>query len=357
MHSLSCVQAIVGGCAPYDGAMRILFVILAVLLLVPGWTGEERLALLGDKPQLVAMRVDLDPADPVRKHLGALTYLGGVALRSIDPAFGGYSSLAVVRQADGDRFTLLSDGGNVVSFTMGSDWKPRRLRFLNLPAGPGIGWEKRDRDSESMAIEPNTGRIWVGFERYNAIWRYASGFTRAEAQRAPRTMDPWPNNGGPESLARLPDGRFVTISEEMHVPTRRWRGLESDRVHSRDALIFPGDPITTRPVHFAYMPYGRFDPADATALPNGDLLVLDRSFRLPYRFGNRLSLVPAAALREGGVARGRLLASLESPLIHDNLEGVTTTVEGGATIVWLVSDDNQSMLQRTLLLKFRLDRR
>lgn len=105
------------------------------------------------------------------------------------------------------------------------------------------------------------------------------------------------------------------------------------------------------------MPYGRYDPADATALPNGDLLVLDRAFRLPFRFSNRLSLVPASAIRAGSVARGELLATLDSPLIHDNFEGVATTIEHGATIVWLVSDDNQLPLQRTLLLKFRLDSR
>jgi hypothetical protein len=157
-------------------------------------------------------------------------------------------------------------------------------------------------------------------------------------------------------MARLPDGRFIVIGEERHVPKQRWRGSEADRLHSRDALIFPGDPIVTQPAHFAYLPEGRYDPADATALPNGDMLVLDRTFRLPYRFSNRLSLVSGAAIREGGVARGTLLATLDSPLIHDNFEGVATTQENGATIVWLVSDDNQSLLQRTLLLKFRLDR-
>lgn len=335
--------------------MRILFVILAVLLIVPGWTGEKRLALLGDKPQMIATRVPLDPADPRRMKVGALTYLGGVRLRSIDPAFGGFSALHVVRQADGNRFTMVSDGGNVVSFTMGDDWAPRRLRFLNLPGGPGIGWDKRDRDSESLAVDPATGRIWIGFERYNAIWRYAPGFAKAEAQRAPKAMASWPANGGPESLARLPDGRFVVIGEERHVPKRRWRGSEAARLQSRDALIFPGDPIATRPVHFAYMPDGRYDPADATALPNGDLLVLDRAFRLPYRFSNRLSRVPAAAIRQGHAARGALLATLDSPLIHDNFEGMATTQQDGATIIWLVSDDNQSLLQRTLLLKFRID--
>ncbi len=336
--------------------MRVLFVILAVLLIVPGWTGDQRLALLGDKPQMIATPVALDPANPRRVRVGALTYLGGVALRSIDPAFGGYSALSVIGGPDGDRFTVLSDGGNVVGFTMGADWKPRRLRFANLPAGPGIGWDKRDRDSESMVIDPVSQQIWVGFERANAIWRYAPDFKTAQAQRAPRSMDVWPDNGGPESMARLPDGRFVVIGEEYHVPKQYWRGSERDRLHSRDALIFSGDPIDGRPVHFAYMPYGRFDPADATALPNGDLLVLDRDFRLPYRFSNRLSLVSARSLREGGIARGRLLATLDSPLIHDNFEGIATTVKNGATIIWLVSDDNQSMLQRTLLLKFRLDR-
>lgn len=341
--------------------MRILFVVLAVLLLVPGWSGEARLALLGDTPQMTATPVDLDPAHPHLRRVGALTYLGGVALRSIDPAFGGYSALHVVRTPQGDRFTMLSDGGNVVGFTLGRDWRLRGVRFLNLPAGPGRGWDKRDRDTESMAFEPVTGRIWVGYERLNAIWRYAPDFARAEAQREPEAMANWPTNGGPESLARLPDGRFVVISEQRHVARQRWRGPEADRLHSRDALIFPGDPIRTRPVHFAYMPFGRFDPSDATALPNGDLLVLDRSFRLPYRFGNRLSLVPAAAIGPGQgpgkVVRGRLLASLEAPLTHDNFEGLATTIEDGATIVWMVSDDNQSALQRTLLLKFRLDAR
>lgn len=337
--------------------MPVLFVILAVLLLVPGWSGEQRLPLLGARPDLSVRRVELDPADPRRRRIGALTYLGGVALRSRDPAFGGYSALSVTQHANGNRFTLLSDGGNIVAFTMGADWRPHGLRFRNLPAGPGTGWEKRDRDTESMAVDPATTQIWVGYERFNAIWRYAPGFARAEAQRVPAAMARWPVNGGPESLARLPDGRFLTISEDRHVARADWTGTEAERLHSRAALLFPGDPIRTQPVRFAYMPYGRYDPADATALPNGDLLVLDRAFRLPYHFSNRLSLVPAAELRAGGIARGRLLATLDSPLIHDNFEGVVTTIENGATIVWLVSDDNQSVLQRTLLLKFRLDMR
>ena len=332
--------------------MRIVFVILAVLLLVPGWSGSERLPLYAKVPTITAERVPLYPKDPTRRDLGPFTYLGGVVLRGADPAFGGFSSMHV----DGDRFSLLSDGGALVQFTMGGDWRPHDVAVREI-AGPGTGWEKRDRDTESLAVDPTDGRLWIGFENHNAIWRYAPGFVRAEAQRQPREMAHWSDNGGPESLARLPDGRFVVIAETRRVAPADWHGPEGGRRASRVALLFPGDPIATAPRRFAYLSGEDYDPADATALPNGDLLVLDRDFRLPYRFANHLSLVPAAAIRAGGVARGRRLATLAAPLIHDNFEGVATTVENGATIVWLVSADNQSMLQRTLLLKFRLDGR
>ena len=36
------------------------------------------------------------------------------------------------------------------------------------------------------------------------------------------------------------------------------------------------------------------------------------------------------------------------------MEGVSLTQEGGRTIVWMISDDNQVPVERTLLLKFEL---
>jgi hypothetical protein len=335
--------------------LTILFVGVGVCAIVPTWSGEARLDLLGKHAQLSAARVMLDPSNPRHVRIGGLTYLGGVALDSRDPAFGGFSSLNVTPAPTGNRFTLLSDGGNIVQFDMGADWLPHRVAFKNLPAGPGIGWEKRDRDSESMAIDPKTGKIWVGFEDSNSIWRYATSFARYEARVAPEAMRRWPDNGGPESMARLPDGRFVVISEQAHVRRMDWSGSEKERLHTRQALIFAGDPTRSGPPQrFAYEPYGRSDPSDVTALPNGDLLVLDRSFRLPFRFFARISRIDARDVAAGRIVRGRLIATIDAPLIHDNFEGIATTVENGATIVWIVSDDNQMILQRTLLLKFRL---
>lgn len=334
-------------------ALTLMLVAGSVLAIVPGWTGEVRLPLLGHDANLYASRVALDSGDPTRARVGALTFLGGVHLTSRDPAFGGYSSLAV----SSDRFTMLSDGGNVVSFRMGADWRLHDIGFVNLPGGPGEGWEKSDRDSESMAVDPATGTIWAGFEKANAIWRYAPGFARVEGHVTPAAMAKWPVNGGAESLVRLRDGRFLVIGETALGPR-----VKPPLRRGRQVLLFAGDPLKTREptLRFTYQPPPGYDPSDATELPDGRLLILNRAFSLPFVFTNILVLIDPRQMREGATVTGRRIATLEPPLIHDNFEGVAAVRgmgrESGSTMLWLVSDDNQATpLQRTLLLKFRLD--
>ena len=76
---------------------------------------------------------------------------------------------------------------------------------------------------------------------------------------------------------------------------------------------------------------------------------------MPFEFAAKLVVVDPAAIRPGALVRGREIATLAKPLIHDNFEGLAVTREGNATILWIVSDDNQLFLQRSLLLKFRLE--
>ena len=332
--------------------MRILFVILCVLLIVPGWTGEERVWSYPPWLRVDTAPVVLDPDHPRRTRVGALTFLGGTALSSRVHGFGGFSAIAVA----GDRFTLLGDGGTILRFRMGRDWRLHDVAGADLPGGPGIGWDKSERDSESLVIDRSHDRAWIGFERANAIWRYSADLRVAQGQVAPPAMRRWPSNGGTEALALLPDGRFVAISEKAKMLRRLWAATDGARKRSRQGLIFARDPLDgIAPQRFAYMARPGFDVADAAALPGGDLLVAERRFTLPYRFTTIVTRVAAADIRRGAVARPTIVATLAAPLVHDNIEGIAVTREGSATILWLVADDNQSLLQRNLLLKFRLD--
>lgn len=322
--------------------MRIQWSVLLCLLFTPDWMGAPH------RPQFdAAAPFHTDPVEltfdaPHVSRVGDLVWLGGIKLSSSDPAFGGFSSLHVA----GDRFTLLSDGGDVLRFAMGRDFRVHDSSITELPDGPGTGWSKRDRDSESMSVDPRTGAIWVGFENSNDFWRYDARFRHAEAHVAPPVMQNWVLNEGPEAMMLLPGGGMATIDETTPWPKQRGRG----------GIVFFGDPVQHPRwgFRFNYVPPKGYDVSDMTLLPDGRWLILNRAFTW-LRFSNVLTIVDPAQIKPGATVRGHDIATIAAPLLHDNFEGVAATREGGATIVWLVSDDNQFALQRSLLFKFRLD--
>jgi hypothetical protein len=67
-----------------------------------------------------------------------------------------------------------------------------------------------------------------------------------------------------------------------------------------------------------------------------------------------VSLADPKDIRAGKIWQGHPIAHLAPPLAVDNMEGIEVTQERGETLVWLVSDDNFSPLQRSLLMKFAL---
>jgi len=292
---------------------------------------------------MTATPVLLDPGNPGNRKAGALTYLGGVQLSGPDPAFGGFSAMAV----SGDRFTLLSDGGNLVRFRMGADWQPRDLWFGDLPGGPGTGWNKSERDSESLALDPVSGRLWIAFESFNQIWRYDAALAVAERGVTPPAMVRWGDNSGAEAMVRLRDGGFIAIAERER--PKRGRG--------RVALRFAGDPVEVpnRGFVFTYVPPEGYDPSDMTELPDGRLIVLNRRVTLADWFTAKLVLVDPDEVKRGTVVVGREIATLAAPFTRDNFEAIAATREGRETILWLATDDNRELFEKSLLMKFRLD--
>lgn len=318
--------------------MRWLLVILSVLLVVPRYAGEERLPLIGATPAVEARAYV--PGGGWPRQIGALVPVGGVTLHSYDPAFGGFSALAI----RGGRTILLSDGGNVLSFALRGG-RVENARGYVLPAGPGRGWRRADRDTESLALDPAIGAAWIGFENHNEIWRYPPGFVGGARRGRPAAMREWRFNAGAESLVRLADGRFLAVAEEG--PTRK----------TRSALLFSGDPSAkgTRVERLLIRRPPGYNPSDAAQLPNGDVLILMRRYSFPLRFSALLLRIPLSELRSRHVATGGVIARLGPPLVDENCEGLAVTVEQGRTMLWIATDNDLMPLRPSYLLKFRLE--
>ncbi len=288
-----------------------------------------------------ATPVMLDPADAARTRIGALRFLGGWELTSKRADFGGISALHVRN----GNVLAVSDTGSVFRFMMRDDGRIAHARSTMLPAGPGTGAQKTDRDSESLAVDPATGTAWIGFERHNAIWRYTRDFVRSSAHAAPPAMADWPWNGGPEALVRLADGRFIVICEEP-------KGVGD--LH--EALIFASDPVRRGrpPKRFLYRAPPGFWVTDAAPLPDGRVLILHRDFSIGRGVTAALTMIDPRLIEAKAAIEGQLIARFAAPLTLDNMEALSVERAGSRTIIWLASDDNFSPLQRTLLMKFDL---
>ena len=188
------------------------------------------------------------------------------------------------------------------------------------------------------------GDILVSFESRHRVWRYAAetGGLQGPAQPfpTPKAMQSAPANGGLEALTSLADGRILMLAQTL----------------KRDDGARAGWLVGARADALGFHTAPKFLPTDAATLPKGDVLLLSRHFSLLGGAEVRLEGIPAAAIGAGAVLRGALVAHFAPPFTVENFEGVAAvTDEDGSVLVYLLSDDNFNIFQRTLLLLFRLD--
>jgi hypothetical protein len=202
-------------------------------------------------------------------------------------------------------------------------------------------------DSESIALDGSF--VYVGLERVNKLLRFnfAKGFTRShgEVVPLPPAARKLPYNKGLEALVMVPKGQplagtLIAISE---------RGLDAEG----NILGFLIGGRT--PGQFSLRRSENFDVSDATLLPSGDLLVLERKFSLLAGVGIRIRRIALKAVAPGAVVDGPAIFTADLSNEIDNMEGIDSHVTPeGDTVLTMVSDDNFSMIQRNLLLQFTL---
>jgi hypothetical protein len=161
----------------------------------------------------------------------------------------------------------------------------------------------------------------------------------------PPAVKKLPFNKGLEALVFVPKGQplggtLIALSE---------RGLDAQG----NLIAFLVNGPT--PGQFSVRRTDNFDISDAVLLPSGELLVLERKFSWFTGIGIRIRRIPLASIAPGAVIDGPAIFNADLGQEVDNMEGIDAHVTAeGDTVLTMVSDDNFSMLQRTLLLQFTL---
>ena len=306
--------------------------------------------------QVSAAPIPLYPNMPGERRAGALAYRGGLLLSSADKRFGGLSDLAV--SADGSEILAISDEARWLSarltYNEAGDLAGLKTAeiapMLNLSGRPMRG---KAGDAEGLTLErPNDlhGPVIVSFERNVRVLRYdlSKGFSaRPSSVSIGNWVEALRENSQLEALTLVKSDTLLVFAEsrvgaeDIRAAFETYPG--TGKAQSRALSVIPRDP---------------FSVTSAANAPDGGLFLLERRYSLIGGVGMELRHVPAGDLREGARLDGEVLTNLSFMDANiDNMEGVAVRRGAkGETLLYLISDNNFSALQRTLLLMFELRR-
>jgi hypothetical protein len=340
-------------CAP---TRRTVLAIVAAALLLPPDVGraEPDKPRVAEPPVRIEVRarpiLSFEPRDPSRHRFGQLEFRGGVELTSPYKEFGGVSAIRV--RPDGAHFLALTDQGRWLRGRLTYDGM-RPTGIADAEMAPILGADgrplaaRRWYDTESIAEDD--GIVYVGIERVHQIVRldYAKHGLLARGQPipVPPGFKQLPSNGSIEALEFVPKGlplagTLIAISE---------RGY--DEAGNLKAFLIGGPSPGT----FAVKRSDDFDISDCALLLPGELLILERRYSLWRGVALRIRRIPLASIKPGALVDGPVVVFADMGYEIDNMEGLSVhRTAAGDTVLTLISDDNFSAIQRTILLQFTL---
>lgn len=289
-----------------------------------------------------------EPRNPERRRFGALQFRSGLVLSSGHPRFGGFSGMA--RLNEGRDLVAVTDRGYWLTARIASQGgKLTGLADAEMAAILGASGRPLARsglfDTESLCIAD--GVAHVGIERRHEIvrfdWAGHGVEARARSVPVPPEIKRLPPNRGLEALGVVPvgplKGALVAVAERS--------GKEGEP--TLGAIL--GGP---QPGLFNVIRHDGYDITDLAFLPSGDMLLLERWYQPLRGVGMRMRRIAGRDIRPGALVDGPRLIEADLGYEIDNMEGLSVHQENRRTVLTLISDDNFSFLQRTVLLEFEL---
>ncbi|MGB1088701.1 MAG: esterase-like activity of phytase family protein, partial [Alphaproteobacteria bacterium] len=202
-----------------------------------------------------------------------------------------------------------------------------------------------DYDAEEVIdLSPKndlTGPTLVSFERNDRLLAYTAPDASPVVKFKPSQS--LVMNKGIEALARLRDGRILMLAEG----TTDDAGLGLGWIADADFKRVDG---------LTYRRSGDFEPTAAAQLPDGDVLLLERSYSPLAGVAMQLRRVPLSEIERGHL-EGTIMVRLGGGYTIDNFEAMALHQRvDGTVLLYLISDDNFNPAQRTLFMVYALDR-
>ena len=282
-------------------------------------------------------------------NFGPFAWRGGLKLSSTNGKFGGLSGLIVTN--DCTSLLAVSDAGRWVKADMTyADNMLSGLTSVSIaPVLNEKGKPPKNKpwgDAEALATGPD-GKTIVGFETHARVGAYdlaRMGLkARFKSLRPPSQIAKGPSNGELESAGYFGTGalagNYIAIAEsnfDAQGSTKAW--LWNDK----------------RSIAFSIRQLDNYEITDLAVLPDGDVLILQRSYSLATLPGMAISRLSTSGIGIGKRVEPETLLEAKIPFYAiDNMEGLAVCERNGELRVNLVSDNNfNTELQRTLLLQF-----
>lgn len=284
--------------------------------------------------------VMLNPHRPERLEVDGLRFEAGFQLRSTDQRFGGLSGVWL--SDDGRRMLAASDGGTLFELALEYD-AAGRLADVEIARTIVPGPIDRDptfrldQNIEALAGLDDGQELALAYEGTHRL----RAVPMRDLEAVPRALPvpdalSEPGNSGMEALTALPTGALLALVEKGE--------------RARDAWIISEQVVQP----FDYVQEFGFETTGADRLDD-EIWVLERRFSWIGGFQSRIVRFEAGRAVPGARVEGEEIARLRPPLTTENFEAIAVRRdERGRTVVYLLSDDNFNMLQRTLIVQFSL---
>lgn len=334
-----------------DGVLELKnrFVILTLALLSTAALGQAQDVQSFD---VKARPIERFQISSDQKQFGPLEFVGGLELIGSSADFGAISGIALAD--DQSSFIAVADTGFWIEGEISRDENNVPTGLANVSMSEITGKSGRPIDAkwqtDAEGIVANGQEIIVSFERAHRIANYKrqeGNPPKFENEYSPPVpLYELRANQGFEGIAQAPNtsalnGALVGISEKSLDKNKNIMGFVQHQ--EKDGF------------EFSVNRKDEFDVTDLAFLPDGDLIILERRFNVSHGIGMRLRHIKSDDITKGATVDGPTILLADFLYQIDNMEGLSiTSDEDGTPRLTILSDDNHSLLQRNLLLEFRL---